>query len=370
MKNLYELKIASVNSPRGTISSSNCQLIGDKCIISGTDEKPTTLTKLELSNVSGNFNISHTNITEINLSVESGKEGTVVVSGDPQLSKVTLTGFKSIEINNCPNLSVLSIIETESNKCKVIKIDIPEYGEEHNLLHGLNGQSDDVFDFTRFESLELLRLCGTEAVVVKIPDKIVSIESFSRNQKLEFIDTSGKDSCIRLTQDSTFYNCPRYGMRQSWWSKNDTPAGGESISNTMDGNESKYCNKANPGLGNFTRMCISDSCTSLANTFNKVNGSESTIYGTSPYKNFWGQWVINKVVDMSAVTWFLNEAVSGVLDCAWIENKSEYNEETGEYDIDYYIHDRNNSIEGETKKFGNNCKSHIESLQICFNLQK
>lgn len=370
LKNLYELKIASVNSPRGTISSSNCQLIGDKCIISGTDEKPTTLTKLELSNVSGNFNISHTNITEINLSVESGKEGTVVISGDIKLSKVTLTGFKSIEINNCPNLSVLSIIETESNKCEVIKIDIPEYGEEHNLLHGLNGQSDDVFDFTRFESLELLRLCGTEAVVVKIPDKIVSIESFSRNQKLEFIDTSGKDSCIRLTQDSTFYNCPRYGMRQSWWSKNDTPAGGESISKTMDGDESKYCNKANPGLGNFTRMCISDSCTSLANTFNKVNGSESTIYATNPYKNFWGQWVINKVVDMSAVTWFLNEAVSGVLDCAWIENKSEYNEETGEYDIDYYVHDRNNSIEGETKEFGNNCKSHIESLQSCFNLQK
>ena len=360
LKDLQNLDISSVNSGEGTISVSGCPLLtGEHCIISGIDGKPTTLKVLRISNVSGKFNITNTRIEEMYFSIsqDEGYEGEIVIDGDKSLNKLTLSGFKSIEIRNCPNLKTLKI--DNEDKCEKLIIDIPEDNERLYTLDGFNNEYNTavhtkyvretdpgVFDFTKFVNLNTLGLCGSEAVVIKIPNHTVTIESFRNNKKLEFVDTSGPDSCIKLTQDSTFYNCPNYGMRQSWWSTDDG----------IDTDITDYRISA-AKYGNYTRMCISDECTTLAHTFDKLNSDNKTSYLNETgnyYENIWGQKVYNRLIDRMDACQFINEYVSGArIDDEYIDN-------------DGIIHD----TQGQGhRSFGNDCRAKIISLQGCFNKQ-
>ena len=360
LKNLKRLNISSISSPTGTITVSNCPLIGDGySSISGmSEDRPTTLNALNLRGVSGNFNLKYTSIEKINLTVKDGETSEFSIIGDTRLNELNLSGFKSIVIRNCPNLEKLTIDETDNNKCEKIIIDIPEYqNEDGTVPEGLKGFKnvyngvtyEGIFDFTSFDSLKTLGLSGSKAVVIKIPNHKVSIDTFKDNTDLEFIDTAGQNSIIELTRDSSFYKCYRYGMRQSWWSNDDTNAAGESI--TLD----KYTNKSNAKVGNYTRICVSPECISLAHTFDKIDSSISTNYATNPYQNTWGQWVKNAPLDNISASYFINNFVAATsID--------------GEYiDDDNIIHDT--SGQGGFTVSRTDCRANIISLQGCFNMQ-
>ena len=271
LKNLKKLNISSVNSPTGTITVSNCPLIGDGySSVSGlSEDKPTTLNSLNLRGVTGDFNLRYTSIEKINITVKDGETSEFSINGDTRLNELSLSGFKSVVIRNCPNLEKLTIDEGESNKCEKIIIDIPEYqNEDGSVPEGLKmfkSTTTGVFDFSSFDSLKTLGLSGSKAVVIKIPNHKVSIDTFKDNKELEFIDTAGQYSIIELTKDSTFYKCYRYGMRQSWWS--DEARNPYNIS-TLSGTK----------VGNYTRMCVNPECTTLAHTFDKVDSAIGSKY--------------------------------------------------------------------------------------------
>lgn len=355
LKNLRVLDISSVNNPNGTISVSQCPLDANATgfRISGTEEKPTTLQTLNLAGISGNIRITNTKIEKLSMSVTDGKEGVFFINGDKKLNELTLTGFKSIEIRECPNLHKL-VIEDPDNICESIIIDIPDYvpenGEQTFDLEGFNntyGSVDypGVFDFSKYGSLKTLSLSGSKAKVIKIPNRLVSIETFKNNELLEFIDTVGENSVIEITGPETFNNCPRYGMRQSWWSGGND---GADIRTLTSGSN----------VGVLTRMCISPFCTSLANTFARKDASEiyDSLYISNPYTNIWGQQVKNVKISMSDVKMFLDNYVGAQpIDEAWIDDNN-------------IIHD---TLFG-SKVFGDpeDHRGNILSLNSCFCRQK
>ena len=362
LRNLSTLNIASINAT--SISVAECPIVGENCTISAIEGyNPTTLNSLTMSGVSGKFDIRDTNIENITFTIDPDKTGEISINGDQALRNLTLNGFSKISVRNCPNLEKLIIENPE--KCTELIIDIPEANERQYTLDGFNntykkynsetGKEEDVtypgvFDFTSFINLETLSLSGSEAEVIKIPNKLVSIITFRDNKKLEFIDTAEENSVIELTQDSTFFNCLCYGMRQSWWSKDRSELQGPKypISNLI-GNGQK-------GVGNLTKMCVSETCESLANTFYKSTTAFQTKYTESkPYTNIWGQDVYNKAIDNVDATEFIDRYVCG-----------KYIEEEHIIEVEKNIYD----IEGKRKRYGKDRSGNIKSLYGCFYNQK
>ena len=356
LRNLQTLKIASINNPTGTITVSDCPLVGENCVISGTEEKPTTLNTLRLTGVSGKFKLQNTKIQTMNFDAALGKEATLEIRGDTLLSSLTVSGFKSIVVTGCPNLETLMITDID-NVCEKIIIDIPEYtnadGTPQKILKKFNSDRNGVFDFRTYDNLKVLGVSGCSGVeVIKIPNHKVSIDSFKSNMNLEFIDTTGANSIIEITQDSTFWKSPKYGMWQSWASTTST---NDVDIRTLADNTYTYDKLKR------TKMCVSADCTSLAGTFNKTDSSIRSSYISETYTNEWGQKVNNGLMRMNEVAYFINNCVGGVdgLDDAYIDDN-------------YIIHDRSqvskviDPIEGELPK---DRRANIESFNNCFNRQ-
>lgn len=352
LSNLKNLNISSVTNKTGKIHVSQCPLLrGENCVISGTEEKPTTLNILELLNVSGKFDIINTHIQEITIVASVGSDAEFSITGDTMLRRLTLQNFKKVKIEGCPNLEVLSINEPPDNDdhskdvCESIIINIPEYNStsgERYYLKSFNSNREGVFDFTKYSKLNMLGLSGADyAEVIKIPNHSVSIDTFKGNKNLEFVDTTGRDSVIELTKEGTFENCPCYNMRQSWWGNN-----GQDIT-TLTGDPAA-ANKTK-----FTKMKVSGDCTSLASTFYKPDSSKGSKYFESSgryYENTWGQKVYNKQIDIADAKRFLNDYVGGgIID-------------------DTYIKDNNIIVDSTTQgvQYGEDHMDNIESLHGCF----
>ena len=362
LKNLKILNISSVNSEQGSITVADCPIEGgENCKISGKDaEHPTTLKSLTMSGVSGTFNLKNTHIETIIFTGLKNKESNFEINGDTLLNELRLTGFKNVVVKGCPNLRKVYIEDNpdSSIKCEKIIIDIPlnytnPNGREQYQIEEFNGVVENgVFDFTGYSQLKTLGLSGCQTVkTIKIPNHIVSIETFRDDKNLEFVDTIGPQSCIELIHDSTFLNCPRYGMMQSWATDDDIVSDVTNI-NTLT-SKIYNCNKR-------TKMRISTDCKTLARTFDKIDSSITSEYTASKnkyYTNSYGQKVYNRAIRIQDATWFINEVVAGQpLDDAYINHIGE-----GE-DI---IHDTYSVTD-----FGENVCGEIKSLQGCFNMQK
>lgn len=366
LKNLKELNISSVNAPGSKIEVSGCPLlIGENCNISGSSQyELTKLDTLVVAGVSGTFNLVNTSIQTIQFDTEIDADATFSIDGDHTLTTLRLTGFKEIIIKDCPNLTDLIINEQPGKHiCEKIILDIPvDYkNEDGTVPEGLKqfkSTENGVFDFSSFSALKTLRVSGSKAIVIKIPDKPVSIESFRDNRNLEFVDTVGPDSVIEITRDYTFYNCPFYGMRQSWWSLDDTDQDGEDIDSEEYRN--KYKGTSNAHIGNYTRMCVSPYCTTLAHTFDKLNSSILSEHLSTgiPYKNTYGQYVYNKEIDREDAVYFINKIIAG----SKIDN--EYIETRIVDDATHYIiHDTSST---GARKYGDDCRKNIVSFNSCF----
>lgn len=361
LKNLKKLNISSVNDKDGGISIINCPLLtGENCLISGTEEALTILKTLSMVSVSGKFKLEYTNIDTIEFISVDGKASELEILGDHRLRELRVTGFKSIIVRDCPNLQSIRIVDSDEydvNKIETLILDMPyKYvNTDGSIPTGIiifNNKTitDGVFDFSGYSNLSKFRLSGCDnVVVIKMPDRKVSIESMKQNNNLEFVDTTGENSCIEITQDSTFYDCPAYGMRQSW------------ASYTANGNEGSLNNKNirseipdeiyNANV--YTKMCVSPECTSLAQTFSKPNGG-SSYYLETPYTNVWGQKVKNVRINLNDAQWFINKVVpSGKLDDVWLEHIDDNTD---------IIHD---TLTQKTYGSGD-CQGNITSLQGCF----
>ena len=364
LDNLQTLNISSVDAPINDITIKNCKLLkGDNCSISGTSEKLTSLKKLDMSDISGNFNLSNTAIETITMSAIDGEESTFEINGDSSLKSLSLTGFNSIKISGCINLESLTINEGITNKCKEISIDIPasyssyQNGEYEPVLKNFNSDTGSgVFDFTKYDELETLTVKGCYGVeVIKIPNHQVKVKTLQENVNLEFVDTVGDMSIISLTGDYTFYMCPRYGMRQSWSSGENSSLNGVSIYDTEKSAGKQFSKTI------LTKMCVDESCTSLAHTFDKGYSGTKSKYLQNYYENSWGQYVHNKEISSLDATWFINKVIAGEpLDDAYI----------GYIDDDSgIIHDIFISNANVDKWKTPNMTKYITSLAGCFKFQ-
>ena len=308
--NLEHIDISGVNAPTGEIIVSGSDyLTGDNFIIKGVDEKhKTTLSLLDISDVTGKFSCKDTNIEEIRIKnntkwddedsdskYDSDFDTSLLsefsIIGDSRLTTLILGGFRKVSIKGCNNLHTLSI----DDALEELEIDLVKGTDETTsaLTKISLGSSveDGVFDFTNYHNLKRVTLKNCDNLVhIKLPDHDIETDGMNNNPILKWIDTGrlpafleddnvppkndnlipGKEGSIYenvmfpiypsgpkliLCKDSVFQNCPNYNMGRSDWNKGEEMLGVYNIA--------------------YTNITVSENCTSLANTFG-INGSTNT----------------------------------------------------------------------------------------------
>ena len=301
--NLQEVNISGVNSSDIYVSGSNV-LTGDRFHISGMDnEHKTSLTSLNISGVTGNFDCNHTNIEKISITNSTDREDSdfnsdmlseFSISGDTRLTSLTLNGFRKVSITSCNNLENLSIDdaleELYINLAKLVTVEKNETALK-KISFGSDVE-DGVFDFTNYPNLKKVTLINCDNLVhVKLPDHSIETDGMYNNQNLKFIDTGikpafydvdkydgnedgyiygvGEYSGVKfpiyptgpkliLCNNGAFQNCPNYNMIRSDWNSAEIILG-----------------KDHSNYVAYTNITVSENCRSLANTFSMSGSSNS-----------------------------------------------------------------------------------------------
>ena len=297
--NLQYVDISSVNAPNNSIIVAGSNFLkGEKFNISGSDEKhKTSLNLLDVSDVTGNFIFTNTNIEEINIKNNSKWDdedsdtfydsdfdtsllSEFTIYRDTRLKALSLVGFRKVRIYGCNNLETLSI----DGALEELEIDLVKGKDEtesklEKIFLGTSVENG-VFDFTNYPNLKRVTLKNCDKLVhIKLPDSNIETDGMSNNPKLKWIDTGRlpafldndnvppkNDGLIPgingveypiypngfklvLCKDGVFQNCPNYNMVRSDWDKSS-----EYLGNNINSIA-------------YTNITVSEKCTSLANTF-------------------------------------------------------------------------------------------------------
>lgn len=207
----YKIAATTINNctiaPVGLRSCSSYSLDSGGLYIDGTAIKNLTLSNIEKS--------------------ESGQYSRVSISNDSTLQTVTLQGFSSINIDNCPNLHTIEIVETtqgdvlQSLKLSNVGNRIKE--ENGSAEFRLNGSDPGVIDLNKFQDIKVIKISNcdyfTKLIIPNIQDHVINLydEAFINNNNFQQIVpyTEGEDNTICKTLLNiygigVFEGCPKF----------------------------------------------------------------------------------------------------------------------------------------------------------------
>lgn len=259
--NLKEMNISGINSNNNGIKVSGSNYLNSENFhINGIDENhKTSLNLLDISGVTGDFILNNTNIEKIVINNTVDRDDSdfnsemlseFSIYEDERLKSLTLNGFRKVSIMNCYNLDTLSI----DDALEEIYINFDEYKTDDEVESKLNkiffGTSveDGVFDFSNYTNLKKVTIKNCDKLVhLKLPDYDIETDGMYNNINLKWIDTGSysSESKLILNSNSAFYNCPNYAMLRSDWN-----------------NEKGVIVDSS-----YTNITVSESCTSLSQTF-------------------------------------------------------------------------------------------------------
>lgn len=129
--NVSTINVSNIKNSGASITITNCSNITSFSVDNSQ------LQTLQWSQISGQYkNLSfnnRTNITNFNLScIESG--GSFTLSGDNSVETVTLQGFETINISNCPKLRTVTITEYDNHS------DVQIYPKSISVINCAHGQ--------------------------------------------------------------------------------------------------------------------------------------------------------------------------------------------------------------------------------------
>lgn len=217
--NANSLNVSTVNV--GNIKNSGASVTITNCPnITNFSVDNSQLQTLQWSQISGKYkNLSfnnRTNITNFNLScIENG--GSFTLSGDNSVETVTLQGFETININNCPKLRTVTITEYDNHS------NVQIYPKSISVINCAHGQLcikdstgatiDNTVDLRN--STHLQSVCFQNSPNIKyvmLPSNVTAANScFYNVTGLQTIDATSL-----YIGPYTFYNCFNYkGLNKS-----------------------------------------------------------------------------------------------------------------------------------------------------------
>lgn len=212
--NVSTVNVSNIKNPGASIVITNCTNITSFFVDNSQ------IQTLQWSQIQGKYkNLSFnnkTNITNFNLScIESG--GSFTLSGDNSVETITLQGFETININNCPKLRTVTITEYDNHSNVQI---YPKSISVTNCIHGQLCIKDNTGATVNntvdlHNSTHLQNVCFQNSTNIKhviLPPNISAINNCFQNVTgLQTVDATHL-----YIGPYTFYNCFNYhGLDQS-----------------------------------------------------------------------------------------------------------------------------------------------------------
>lgn len=212
--NVSTVNVSNIKNPGASIVITNCTNITSFSVDNSQ------IQTLQWSQIQGQYkNLSFnnkTNITNFNLScIESG--GSFTLSGDNSVETITLQGFETININNCPKLRTVTITEYDNHSNVQI---YPKSISVTNCIHGQLCIKDNTGATVNntvdlHNSTHLQNVCFQNSTNIKhviLPPNISAINHcFENVTGLQTVDATPL-----YIGPYTFYNCFNYhGLDQN-----------------------------------------------------------------------------------------------------------------------------------------------------------
>ena len=156
---ITEIKADNVNTEGININS--CSAL-NKVSLTGSTIKKLTATPI-WNDVKDNFTLNNAKITELIL---QGRGGNLVISNSPTLKNLTISGFKTVKITGCPNLSSVTSNDTEAI---LESVEITgAVGITSIILVADNITTLNLSGCTSLNHLELRKLSATDENTIKL----------------------------------------------------------------------------------------------------------------------------------------------------------------------------------------------------------
>ena len=219
--------LSLANILAGEIEINNCEDMTSLNMGIGTESSPSPqLQKLIINPVSEGIrklNWYRTGIKSIQLTNSSTKgDSSFSLNYDETVESISLTGFATVNIQNCPNLKSISIGDNDSRGDKLTSLTIIKCGTRGSEFH-VNSETNGVVDLSK---CNYLKICGGLSGMSNIKEihfsKNASAETGSTTVEVAkscFVNDTNlqyvSGSQIVITGPSTFQNCNAFTMMES-----------------------------------------------------------------------------------------------------------------------------------------------------------
>lgn len=203
-------RLTATNKPGGKLIMTNLKLIDSVNINGNFDE-------LTLNTWSSNCNVGATGavncpIVSVTNFTDRFPNGEITISNNQLLHTLTLTGFTSINIEGCPKLTKIQLVNCENLRNLQVSMPVSNYKTEQMLTID-TGFGDDinagVVDLSRFSKLSSISFKNCNINEINIGDnKNIELpaRAFENCTELQHIYT-GENTKLYITDSSTFQNC-------------------------------------------------------------------------------------------------------------------------------------------------------------------
>ena len=292
--NVATVNVSNIKNPGASIVITNCANITSFSVDNSQ------LQTLRWSQIQGQYkNLSFknkTNITNFNLScIESG--GSFTLSGDNSVETITLQGFETINIDNCPKLRTVTITEYDNHSNVQI---YPKSISVTNCTHGqlcikdnTEATVDNTVDLRNSTHLQSVCFQGSTNIkyVILPPNVTAANNCFYNVTGLQTIDATSL-----YIGPYTFYNCFNYkGLNKSGgYTGLKVSSGTTSLNNAFQrsGVDLKF-------VANFFKQAIpkDNNVTNVSQMFMQTNVS----FTQSDYKKCIVEGVFKSPIDASVL---------------------------------------------------------------------
>lgn len=292
--NVSTINVSNIKNSGASVTITNCSNITSFSVDNSQ------LQTLQWSQISGQYkNLSfnnRTNITNFNLScIESG--GSFTLSGDNSVETVTLQGFETINISNCPKLRTVTITEYDNHSdVQIYPKSISVINCAHSQLcikDNTNATIDNTVDLRNSTHLQSVCFQGsTNIKYVILPPNVTAANScFYNVTGLQTVDATSL-----YIGPYTFFNCFNYkGLNKSGgYTGLKVSSGTTSLNNAFQrsGVDLKF-------VANFFKQAIpkDNNVTNVSQMFMQTNVS----FKQSDYKKCIVEGVFKSPIDTSVL---------------------------------------------------------------------
>lgn len=271
--NVSTINISNIFNSSASISIANCSKI-TKFTCNNVNIQ--SLSFLNIPDAVKNITLDNNKIASINMTC-SAPNGTITIQNDSIIQEITLSGFKSIYISNCPKLKKVTF--TQASEYPINDISIISCQNNIMTITSTAQAKEGYADFTNITTLQKVMLTNTLGITNLLlpPNIILPTNACKGVTKLKKVTGTN----IQLAGTSIFEDCKEFALKTENDTYTDFTTIVPNIANLFRYNLTSTAITIND-VKHFITNCVSSNVTNIDYLF---YGNLGIIYGIDEFKS-------------------------------------------------------------------------------------